>query len=338
MPNGAVTVATAVPYLGELFLTQKRTNAILKLAGHFAGRTIGEPFAYKETTSKEFPIGAFYSLPAPSQPARLENAAAPTPQYRALTQATNVIQIFTEAVQSSYLAQSDKAVSGVVPIPQGEANGPLQNPRSMEFQVMTTLEKMAQDMNYSFLRGAYNNPADPTAAALGTRGVITAIVTNIVDQSAVVANTVTPTIYRAWINQLLLAMITVNGYAIDEDYVLFCGAIEYSNICAAYEAQGTIYITAEAMVAGVKIRTIVTRFGRLTLVMEPDVPANQIAIVKMDEVGIVALPVPNKGILFEEPLAKGGASDQTQIYGQLGIDHGPEYLHGLLKVPAGVNL
>ena len=58
----------------------------------------------------------------------------------------------------------------------------------------------------------------------------------------------------------------------------------------------------------------------------------------MGVAGIVGLPVPGKGILFEEPLFKQGSADQTQIYGQMGVDHGPEYCHGLAKVPAGVTL
>ena len=44
----------------------------------------------------------------------------------------------------------------------------------------------------------------------------------------------------------------------------------------------------------------------------------------------VALPVPGKGILFYEALSKTGAAEKGQIYGQLGIDYGPEEFHGTI--------
>ena len=37
---------------------------------------------------------------------------------------------------------------------------------------------------------------------------------------------------------------------------------------------------------------------------------------------------PGKGVLFYEELSKTGASEKGQIYGQLGLDYGPEEFHG----------
>lgn len=340
MAVGNAQISTVVPYLGELFQTVKRPNSLLKLAGHFQGANIGEPFAYKESTAREFPIGAFYTLVAPSQPSVLEGANAPAAEYTALTQTTNVVQIFHKTVQVTYLAESDKSVSGIVPIPMGAAQGEVQNPRSTAFQVMATLERIAQDLNYSMFNGVFANPANPAATALQMRGLITAIVTNIVDQSAYAGGgaAVTAAIYRSFVNQLLALMIAQNGYAIDSTFTLFAGTTEFSNVCAAYEAFGTIYLTPETIVGGVKLRHVLTRFGTINLVLDPDVAAQQLVITPLSQVGIVGLPVPDKGVLFEEPLFKQGSADQTQIYGQLGIDHGPEWLSGLLKLPAGIAL
>jgi Family of unknown function (DUF5309) len=338
MAVGNAQISTVVPYLGELFQTVKRPNSLLKLAGHFQGESIGEPFAYKESTAREFPIGAFYTLVAPSQPAVLEGANAPAAEYTALTQTTNVVQIFHKTVQVTYLAESDKSVSGIVPIPMGAAQGEVQNPRSTAFQVMATLERIAQDLNYSMFNGVYANPANPAATALQMRGLIPAIITCINDQSAVAGNTVTAAMYRGFINGLLATMMAQNGYALDGTFTLFAGTTEFSNVCAAYEAFGTIYLTPESIVGGVKLRHVLTRFGTLNLVLDPDVPAQQLVITPLSQVGIVGLPVPDKGVLFEEPLFKQGSADQTQIYGQLGIDHGPEWLSGLLRVSSGISL
>lgn len=332
----ANTTVNTVSYLGQLRLLSRRPNALLRLAGHFTGASVGEPFAYKESTSREFPIGITYALPSPAQPAILEGANAPAANTRSLTQTTNVIQIFQEAVNVSYLAQSDQTVSGVVPIPQGAVNGPLINPRSTAFQVKTTLEKMAQDMNYSFLNGAYVNPANPASTALKTRGVITAIASNITDKTGDTAGAVTAALYRGYFDSLLQSMVTFNGYSIDETFVVMANAVDYQNITNAYAAKGQIFLAPEIQMAGIQINKIRTTFGTLLLVLEPDMPANNIAVIKMSEVGIVALPVPNKGVLFEEPLYKQGSADQTQIYGQLGCDHGLEFMHGLLKVVTGI--
>ena len=39
-------------------------------------------------------------------------------------------------------------------------------------------------------------------------------------------------------------------------------------------------------------------------------------------------PVPGKGNFFLEPLAKTGAGEKYQLFGQIGLDHGPEWYHG----------
>jgi hypothetical protein len=41
----------------------------------------------------------------------------------------------------------------------------------------------------------------------------------------------------------------------------------------------------------------------------------------------VSLPHPEKGNLFFEELARTGSSVKGQLYGQIGIDHGPEWAH-----------
>lgn len=325
MATGQVTVAAAVPYLGELFQQNKRPNALLRLLGGIHGGVI-------QTKAKEFPIGVFWDLRAPAQPANLEGAAAPAAQYRSLTQTTNVVQIFHEKISLSYLAQSDKSVSGIVPIPQAEAQGSVQNPRDEAFQVMAALATIAQDANYSFLNGAYVNPADPSGTALKTRGLITAITTNVVDHSGDGAPSADT--YRGYIEELVRTAIDNNGYMVDETWALFCDVTQFNNVQAAYSAMSSYRQPLDRNVAGVALRQIATRMGMLNLVLEPDMPANRVALVNLGVAGIVGLEVPGKGILFEEPLYKQGSSDETQLYGQLGVDHGPEYAHGLLKVAA----
>jgi len=315
--------------LGELFQTGKRPNTFLRLLGGIQGQVM-------ETTAKEFPTGVYYSLRSPSQPANLEGANAPAPSNRTISQSTNVIQIFQEAVTLTYLAMGDKTMSGVVPLPQGTQNNPVVNPRDSAWQIKTALDIVAQDANYSFLNGVLSNPSDPSSTALKTRGLLTGIVTNTSDHSA--DTSVTPAMYRAYINSLLAQMIQSNGYLIDENFTLLAGVTEFANICASYEAIGTQYLQPEQEVFGVKCRKIVTRFGSLLLALDPDVPAQTVAIADMGVCGVVGMPVPGKGLLFAEELAKVGSAEPMQIYGQLGFDGAFEALHGKFKVPSALSL
>jgi hypothetical protein len=239
-------------------------------------------------------------------------------------------------VDLTYLAQSNKAVSGVVPIPQAAAQGSFQNPRDEAWQVMKALETIQQDANYSFLRGAYQNPADPSATALRTRGILTSITTNVVDQSA--SGAPTAATYRGWVQSLVKTVIQTNGYNPDDSWTLMCDTDEYNNVQAAFEDVYGNRTPESRDVAGMKIRQLHTRFGILNLVLEPDMPSDTVALFNLGVAGVVGLPVPNKGILFEEALNRTGSSDKTQLYGQMGIAHGPEYCHGKLLVPAASSL
>lgn len=331
MATGQVKQNVAA-YLGQLFQTTRRPNTILRLLGGIQG-------GIQTCTGIEFPIGVFFDLRTPAQPANLEGAAAPTSQYRTLTQSTNVVQIFHEAVNASYLGMSDGTMSGPVAIPIGGVQGNPIDPRDPAWQVMAALETVAQDLNYSLLRGTYAKPADPSATALKTRGILTAITTNINDQSATVISGTDPRAQiRGFVNATMLLIIAQSGFNPDGNWTLVADATTYGNIIGAYEGLTSNQTEFSREVAGMKIRQVYTRYGILNLALEPDMPANTAMISNLTVAGIVGLEVPGKGILFEEALAKTGSSDQSQIYGQLGCDHGPEWCHGKLILPAGYNI
>ena len=53
-------------------------------------------------------------------------------------------------------------------------------------------------------------------------------------------------------------------------------------------------------------------------------------VADVAQIAPVFQPVPGKGNFFEEELAKNGASDRIQIYGQIGLAHAPAFLHGAI--------
>ena len=56
-------------------------------------------------------------------------------------------------------------------------------------------------------------------------------------------------------------------------------------------------------------------------------PAGTAFLLNLDVIRPVEQPVEGKNF-WVEPLAKQGAGDRWQIFGQIGLDHGPEWYHG----------
>ncbi|MDQ5863058.1 MAG: DUF5309 domain-containing protein, partial [Actinomycetota bacterium] len=84
-------------------------------------------------------------------------------------------------------------------------------------------------------------------------------------------------------------------------------------------------------VGGVSVDTIITDFGTLNIAVDRALPADALAVVSLEQIDPVFLAIPGKGVLFEEELAKTGASDKTQIYGEIGLSYGNERSHGVLR-------
>ena len=60
-------------------------------------------------------------------------------------------------------------------------------------------------------------------------------------------------------------------------------------------------------------------------------PADALTVVSLDQIQPVFTNIPQKGVLFEEDLAKTGSSDKTQIYGEIGLKYGNEAAHGVIR-------
>lgn len=83
-------------------------------------------------------------------------------------------------------------------------------------------------------------------------------------------------------------------------------------------------------VGGVAVDSIVTDFGTVNVMLSPFVPQDAVLAVALSECQPVFLEVPGKGHFFAEPLAKTGASDEVQLYGEVGLAYGNERDHGLI--------
>lgn len=332
MPQVAAATSTqnALGFLGRLYQFGKRYNTLTRLIGGLGNSESGDIIivgpSWRRVFQHEFPTNVDWDLPAPAQPARLEGANAPQANTFQPSQAKNVIQIFHEAVEATYLAQSEigRLTSTGVLDSQESPNNYFGKFRT---QLNMALAKIANDFNYSGWNGTYANPANPTASALGMRGLIPGITTN------ALANGGTP---RALTKQLLAdlykEMIDNAGVQPSQGLLLACNTFQLSVISTLYETQ--FNNGQDRMIAGVMVRTIYTPFGVLNIILDTDIPQGVVVFLNPDVISGAYLPMINEDsgapepALFFEQLAKTGSKSHGQIYGQLGLDAGPEWGHG----------
>lgn len=117
-----------------------------------------------------------------SQPENLEGADAPTAEERARANVSNVVQIHQETVSIAY---SKLAATGLKSgINNGQPN-PVTNER--DHQIGLKLKKIARDIEYSFINGVYQAPAN-NSTGRKTRGILAAISTNVVTAETLVGD------------------------------------------------------------------------------------------------------------------------------------------------------
>lgn len=271
----------------------------------------------KYTNSVEFVCGQYYTGEEGDIPAISETASltAPTATFVTRTQMTNVTQIFMESVAISYAKQSNMAtlsganIAGQVANPQDE----------LDFQVARKMEKVKRSIEKTFIQGEYNK-ATTDATINKTRGMLEAITTN------TVAGASKP--LTLWVLNDLVTKIKNAGGDISNLVVLVNAnnllqlngnAIEMGMpIGVAHDSEFGIQISEAILPIGATVRIALGAF----------IPAGTALVFNPSVVGPVEQPTPNKGNFFLEELAKTGAGTKYQLFGQIGLDHGPEWYHG----------
>lgn len=136
-----------------------------------------------------------------------------------------------------------------------------------------------------------------------------------------------PDLIGEWMQQAW----TNGGLSGQETSTLFIPAAQKRRFTKGWASQyATDPFAGSRDVAGLNVQTVETDFGRLNLVLERTLADDTIALVDLSQVRPVFLSIPNKGVLFEEELAKTGATDKTMIYGEIGLDYGDERRHAVL--------
>ena len=298
-------------YAGELFTASPKKTPFLSMIGGLSGG--------KTSVSFEFVTGQEYSLPAASQPAISENASltAPVASHIARSQKDNTCQIFHESIDLSYAKMSQGGkLSGL------NLAGQSANPKTEEdWQIEQKLAKMATDVEYTFLNGVYQRATDADTPAK-TRGMFELCkdVNSIDAQSAALS--------KALLDSFYLELVK-NGAAWD-NMTMFVGATLKQQVTNIYADQFNAQMNMGEKKAGMNVVTIETDFGLINIVLDTFVPDGSILVEDIAHIAPVFCPVPGKGVLFVEELAKTGADNKKQLYGQIGLDHGMAWMHGAI--------
>ena len=137
-------------YAGELFTCSPTKTPLLSMIGGLSGGM--------KTESDEFATGVLYEFPAAAQPGISETASETAPAATALgrEQKTNVTQIFHETISMTYAKQANRGrLSGL------NIAGQSANPANdLDWQIARRLEKIARDVEYTFINGVYQKSTD----------------------------------------------------------------------------------------------------------------------------------------------------------------------------------
>ena len=310
MPDAYATSFAVLNYSGMLF---NKGNTRTPLSTMIGGRM-------KTTNHVEFVTGQEYTTGSASQPQISEEASLTAPYATRVTrsQNTNVTQIFQYSVAVSYAKQANMGTLSGVNI-ANQVSNPM---NELDFQVSAKMQQAANDIEYTFINGVYNK-ATADDEYNKTRGLVNAITTNVWDMSekAETANQ-----FGIWDVANILKMMRGNN-APTNGLALWLNPDAAILLNKDAAANHMTIVPASREINGIWLSSIMTPMGVVYLYIGEYMPARTAFVLNLDVIAPVQQPVPGKGNFFLEQLAKTGAGEKWMLYGELGLDYGPEWYH-----------
>lgn len=270
----------------------------------------------KYTSSTEFVTGQEFETAEGSQPEISESQSLTAPDASVVTreQKTNVTQIYQESIGVSYGKMSNMGTLSGINIAGQQAN-----PLSEEdFQVAAKMAKIAQDIEYTFLNGKFQK-ATSDSVANKSRGLLEAITTNVIEAEGKMLTFML-------LCELLKNIEESNGSL--DNLVLGLDSTSRLQLNADAASNGLTIVESGRVVNGIAIDTVLTPLGTVGLKTLKYLPDGTVVTFDPTVMYPVEQMVPGKGNFFLEELARTGAGTKKQIFGQIGLDHGPEWYAG----------
>lgn len=322
--TGQGTTFNLPNYVGELFAASPTDTPFLSAIG---GLTGGRP-----ANATIFTWSGYDLRNADASRQRTEGADAPGAEERARFQVSNVLEIHQETVETSYTKQAATGQYASTGSSHPNAVG-IQGTNAVgdehAWQIMQSLKQVARDVELSFITGVKAEPAT-NATARKTGGILDAITTNVVVGDAADSGGTAGqpgTLSEAYILNLLQTVWENGGISESETATIMANAWQKRMLTKVFITDKN-YQEQTRNVGGVSLTTIDTDFGRLNIMLNRWMPTDELAVVSLEQCAPRFLSIPGKGFLFQEPLAKTGAADKTQIYGEIGLEFGNEKAHG----------
>lgn len=305
----ADTLATSFGVLNYSGMLFNKGNTRTPLSSIIGGRA-------KTTNHVEFVTGQEYATGGGSQPSISETASLTAPEASVVTreQKTNVTQIFQESVGISYAKQSNMGTLSGLNVAGQQAN-PM---NELDFQVAAKMAKINADIEYTFINGKFSK-ATSDATVNKTRGLVTAITSN---TTAMGSKPLGLWDIADMVKKIYGANAPTDGLC------LWCDAVTLFQINADAVQNGLTVVPAARNINGISLSSVVTPIGVVYLYLGEYLPAGTALLLNLSVLAPVFQPVPGKGNFFLEALAKTGAGEKYQLFGQIGLDHGPEWYHG----------
>ena len=188
----------------------------------------------------------------------------------------------------------------------------------LDFQVAAKIQKVNRDIEFTFINGVFNK-ATKDSEANKTRGLVPAITSNV---TAMKSKPLGLWDIADMVKKIYGANAPTDGLC------LWCDAVTLFQINADAVQNGLTVVPAARNINGIALSSVVTPIGVVYLYLGECLPAGTALLLNLDVIAPVHQPVPGKGNFFLEPLAKTGAGEKYQLFGQIGLDHGPEWYHG----------
>lgn len=305
----ADTFATSFGVLNYSGMLFNKGNTRTPLSSIIGGRA-------KTTNHVEFVTGQEFTSGGGAQPAISETASLTAPDATVVTreQKTNVTQIFQESVGISYAKQSNMGTLSGINIANQQAN-PM---NELDFQVAAKMMKINADIEYTFINGVYSKATDDSKINK-TRGLVPAITTN---TKAMASKPLGLWDIADMVKKIYGQNAPTTGLC------LWCDATTMFQINADAVQNGLSVVPASREINGIALSSVVTPIGVVYLYLGEYLPGGTALLLNLDVLAPVFQPVPGKGNFFLEELAKTGAGQKYQLFGQIGLDHGPEWYHG----------
>jgi hypothetical protein len=134
---------------------------------------------------------------------------------------------------------------------------------------------------------------------------------------------------KASVLDLMQSVFSTNGIQQNLNPTLMCNATIKRGLTKLFITDAN-YREQTRNVGGVAVTMIETDFGTINIMLNRRMPISTLAFAHLGVCQPIFLLVPDKGFLFVEPLAKTGASEKAQLYGECGLKYGPETAHALL--------